>query len=34
VNSHGIGLSFCKKIAKCLGGDLIFNEAFKEGAEF
>ena len=34
VNSHGIGLSFCKRIAKSLGGDLILNEAIRDGCEF
>ena len=25
-DSHGLGLSICKRIAKGLGGDLILNE--------
>ena len=34
VNSHGIGLSFCKRVAKSLGGDLILNEKIRDGCEF
>jgi hypothetical protein len=34
VNSHGIGSSFCKRVAKSLGGDLILNEAIRDGCEF
>ena len=34
VGSHGIGLSFCKRVAKKLGGDLILNEAIRDGCEF
>ena len=34
VRSHGIGLSYCKLVAKSLGGDLILNEAVRDGCEF
>ena len=34
VNSDDIGLSFCKRVAKSLGGDLILNEAIRDGYEF
>ena len=34
MESHGLGLNICKKIAKSLGGDLILNEDYKEGCEF
>ena len=34
VRSHGIGLSYCKRVAKSLGGDLILNEAVRDGCEF
>ncbi len=34
VNSHGIGLSYCKRVAKSLGGDLLLNEAIRDGCEF
>ena len=34
VNSHGIGLSFCKRVVKSLGGDLILNEKIRDGCEF
>ncbi len=30
--SHGLGLNICKKIAKNLGGDLILNEDYNDGA--
>lgn len=32
--SHGLGLSICKKIANSLGGDLYLNKDYKNGAEF
>ena len=32
--SHGIGLSFCKQIAKRLGGDLKLNEEVTYGCQF
>jgi hypothetical protein len=32
--SHGLGLNICKKIAKNLGGDLILNESYFQGAQF
>jgi len=32
--SHGLGLSICKRIAKGLGGDLILNEELSKGCEF
>ena len=34
VRSHGIGLSYCKLVAKSLGGDLILNVAVRDGCEF
>jgi signal transduction histidine kinase len=30
--SHGLGLNICKKIAINLGGDLVLNEKYFEGA--
>lgn len=32
--SHGLGLSISKRIAKGLGGDLIFSEEVMEGSLF
>jgi len=32
--SHGIGLSLCKQIAKTIGGDLVLNELVTNGCEF
>jgi signal transduction histidine kinase len=32
--SHGLGLNICKKIALNLGGDLILNENYNQGAQF
>lgn len=34
LKSNGIGLSYCKRVAKSLGGDLILNEAVRDGCEF
>jgi signal transduction histidine kinase len=34
TNSNGIGLSFCKKLAKCLGGDLRLSESYRDGCQF
>ena len=34
LKSNGIGLSYCKLVAKSLGGDLILNEAVRDGCEF
>ena len=34
ANSNGIGLSHCKKLAKCLGGDLTLSEAYRDGCQF
>ena len=34
VKNNGIGLSYCKLVAKSLGGDLILNEAVRDGCEF
>jgi signal transduction histidine kinase len=30
--SHGLGLNICKKIAINLGGDLVLNEHYNQGA--
>jgi signal transduction histidine kinase len=30
--SHGLGLNICKTIAKSLGGDLILNNYYNQGA--
>lgn len=34
ANSNGIGLSFCKKLAKCLGGDLNLSDTYRDGCQF
>ena len=34
LKSNGIGLSYCKRVAKSLGGDLILNETVRDGCEF
>ena len=34
AQSHGIGLSYCKRLAKGLGGDLVLNDTIRDGCEF
>lgn len=33
-DSHGLGLHICKMIAKNLGGDLVLNAQYNDGAQF
>ncbi len=34
LKSNGIGLHYCKQLAKGLGGDLLYNAKVDQGAEF